>query len=328
MTKDIVIDFSLTFAYLQTFAHVLKNTKPLDEKAIKGYVLFIKIYCDELSTMSSVSHIVRKSKASLFWYFRSFEKAKREAVYTLCAFCFHIDQIVHGRLDDAQKAELLNAWQIELDNIYHKKVPETKIGLKIYKNCMRFKIKKQDFEAILKAAMLDCPTPLQAPTKDTFDTYCTGMAVAPIYIMLLITGDLKEASMRALSQNLGYAIELTNILRNIKDDASNGHLYIPKEYLSVYNITATEPMRAITDKNLVMVRQKMAVEAEQYFNKAHKLIFASDKKNTRILRFIYHIYRRYFDIMSRRGFEIMSPKPKIKRKDKLAIAFNTLFDRY
>lgn len=278
--------------------------------------------------MSSVSHIVRKSKASLFWYFRSFPKAKREAVYTLCAFCFHIEQIVHGRLDDAQKAELLKAWQIELDNIYHKKVPETKIGLKIYKNCMRFKIEKQDFQSILNAALLDCPTTLKAPIKKDFDAYCTGTAVAPIYIMLLITGGLKEASRRALSQNLGYAIELTNILRNIKDDASNGHLYLPKEYLTAAGITTTDPLRAVTDKNLIAVRQKMAGDADQYFIKAHKLIFSSDKKDTRILRFIFHIYRRYFDIMNRRGFEIMSPKPKIRRRDKLAIAFNTLFDRY
>ncbi|MBR1915938.1 MAG: squalene/phytoene synthase family protein [Alphaproteobacteria bacterium] len=278
--------------------------------------------------MTSVSRIVRKSEASLFWYFRALPKAKREAIYTLCAFCFHIEQIVAGNLDDAKKQDLLKAWQIELDNIYDKKVPETSIGRKIYKNCMRFKIKKKDFAAILDAALLDFPTPLQAPSQKVFDAYCNGSSVAPIYIMLLIMGELKEASMRTLSQNLGKAIELTNILRNIKDDALDGHLYIPRELLQEYAINQTDPMSVVTHKNLPPVREKLALEASKCFDKAHKLIFSSDKKSTRILRFIFHIYDRYFEIMQHRGFEIISPKPKIKRLDKIAIAFNSIFDRY
>ena len=278
--------------------------------------------------MTSVSKIVRKSEASLFWYFRSMPKAKREAIYTLCAFCFHIDRIVSGNLDNAKKQDLLKAWQIELDNIYDKKVPETAIGRKIYKNCMRFKIEKKDFAAILDAALLDFPTPLQAPSQKVFDCFCNGSAIAPIYIMLLIMGELKEASMRTLSKNLGKAIELTNILRNIKDDALKGHLYVPREILEKCGIKQTDPMRVVTNKNLTSAREKLGFEASKCFDKAHKLIFSSDKKSTRILRFIFHIYHRYFEIMQNRGVEIISPKPKIKRLDKIAIAFNSIFDRY
>ena len=90
--------------------------------------------------MSSIGKLVRKSQAVMFWCMRVLPKAKREAVYTLYAFCKHIDNVIDGNLDKEEKLEIFNAWQEELINIYDKKVPLSNIGRKIYKNCMRFKI--------------------------------------------------------------------------------------------------------------------------------------------------------------------------------------------
>lgn len=277
--------------------------------------------------MSTVGRIVRKSQASLFWCMHGLPKVKREAIYTLFAFISHIDSVIESAMNEQEKIELLKAWQLELENIYDKKVPETKIGLKIYKNCLRFKIKKEDFEPILDAALLDFPNPLKAPTQKVFDAYCNGSAIMPLYITLAIMGDFKEASMRTLASNFGTAIELTTILKNVKDDALKGHLYLPKELLEEAHITTNDPMSVVTDKNLIYVRQKLAVHADKCFTKAYKMISASNKKNMRPLRFIFHIYKRYFDIMNARGWEIMSPKPKISKKDKLVIVFKTIFDR-
>jgi len=276
--------------------------------------------------MSTVGRIVRKSQTSLFWCMRGLPKSKREAIYTLFAFIRHIDSIIESALPEAEKIDLLEAWKIEFSNIYDKKVPETKIGRKIYKNCMRFKIKKEDFVPILDAALLDFPTPLQAPETKTFEKYCNGTAIMPLYITLAIMGDFKEAAMRTLAHNFGMAIELTIILRNIKDDALKGHLYIPRELLKDAQINATDPMTVVTDKNLTSVREKLGLEAHRCFVKTYKMISASNKKNMRPLKFIFHIYKRYFDIMFLRGWEIMSPKPQIGRRDKLAIVLKTIFD--
>lgn len=277
--------------------------------------------------MSAVGRIVRKSQATLFWCMRGLPKAKREAIYTLYAFVQHLDDVVSSNLSEKEKIDLLSAWKIELDNIYDKKVPATKIGRKIYKNCMRFKIQKEDFSQILEAFLLDCPKPMQAPSNKVFTAYCHGTAVIPVYIMLLIMNEMKEASKRTLAFNFGMAMEITNILRNIKEDASKKHLYIPKELLKQSGVLSTDPSVVITDQHLTVAREKLAQDASSYFSKAHKMLSASNKKNTRPLRFIFHIYKRYFDIMSYRGWEIMSPKPKIGRLDKVMIAINTIFDR-
>ena len=96
--------------------------------------------------MNDIKKIVKRSGSSFFWSMRFLPKAQRMAMYTIYAFCRHIDDIVDG--DDlamAEKIELLNAWKDEIDNIYDRKLPTTDIGRKIYKNCMRFKLPKDEF---------------------------------------------------------------------------------------------------------------------------------------------------------------------------------------
>lgn len=277
--------------------------------------------------MSSIGKLVRKSQATLFWGVQGLPKAQREAIYTLYAFCRHIDNVVDGQLPDKEKKELLTAWQQELENIYEKKVPVTDIGRKIYKNCMRFKIKKEDFSEILNAAMMEFPKPLQAPDFNTFYKYCYGTAEIPTYIMLSIIGGMNEEDMRNLSQNFGRAMQITNILKDIKEDALSGHLYIPLELLEQAKINSTEPKVVVTDKNLISVREKLAKVAAKNFEEAFALMAKEDKKKMKPLKIILLIYKRYFDIMQNRGWEVISPKPHIKGIDKLSIAYKIMFNK-
>lgn len=277
--------------------------------------------------MSVVGKLVRKSQATLFWCMQGLPKAQREAIYTLYAFCRHLDNVVDGNMPQQEKCELLNAWQRELENIYDKKVPATDIGRKIYKNCMRFKIQKSDFSEILNCTLLDCPQPLQAPNFDVFYHYCYGTAEMPAYIMLSIIGELSEAQKRELAQSFGRAMMITNILKDVKEDALAGHLYMPAELLHKAGIDAINPMDVITDKNLIAVREQLARIAAESFDKAFALLAKGDKKKMLPLKVILNIFQRYFAIMQNRGWEIMSPRPHIGRFDKLAIAYKTMFGK-
>lgn len=277
--------------------------------------------------MSFVGKLVRKSQASMFWCMQSLPKAKREAIYTLYAFCKHIDNIVYGNFEKEEKLELLRAWQEELKNIYDKKVPATNIGRKIYKNCMRFKIQKNDFAEILNAVLMDFPKTLQAPEYEDFYKYCHGLMEIPVYITLSIMGEFEEEIMRELSKSFGRAMFITEILRDVKEDAQNNRLYMPKELLNQAGIFSTEPIVVVTDKNLVAVREQLAKNAVADFDNAFKILQRRNNKTMRPLKLILHIYKRYFDIMQNRGWEIMSPKPVIGTKDKFAIAYKVIFDK-
>ncbi len=273
---------------------------------------------------NNIKKIVKKSGTSFFWSMRFLPKAKREAMYTLYAFCRHIDDIVDGDSSIAEKQELLQAWREEMDNIYDKKVPATDIGRKIYKNCMRFKLPKSEFLRLIDSISMDVPNPVQAPSLNDFYSYCRGVAGVPGSLSLRIFGCSDEKMIEELSSSLGNALQITNILRDVKEDALADRLYIPREFLEKADINITDPKSVITDKNLVFAREELAKLASKDFQKAYELIKLLDKKTARPVKMIANIYKKYFDIMQKRGWEVISPKPTISKFEKLALALKAL----
>ncbi len=276
--------------------------------------------------MNDIKKIVKRSGTSFFWCMRFLPKAKRMAMYTLYAFCRHIDDIVDG--DDIpmnEKLELIQAWREEMDNIYDKKVPTTDIGRKIYKNCMRFKLPKSEFLKLIDSISMDIPNPVQAPSMQDFFKYCRGVAGVPGNLSLRIFGCQDENMIENLATSLGNALQITNILRDVKEDALANRLYIPEEMLSKANINSTSPDEVIVNKNLVFARESLAQIAEEEFKKSENLIKLLDKKSARSVKAIMAIYKKYFDIMKNRGWEIISPKPHINNFTKFTLAAKAYF---
>ena len=276
--------------------------------------------------MNNIKQIVKKSGSSFFWSMRFLPLAKRNAMYTIYAFCRHLDDIVDGDSDMAEKVELIDAWREELNNIYDKKAPVTEIGRKIYKNCMRFKLPKEELSRLIEAISMDIPNPVQAPSLEELYRYCRGVAGVPGSLSLRIFGCQDEELIAQLSDSLGTALQITNILRDVKEDAQINRLYIPREFLEKAGITARDPLTVVVDKNLAIAREELAQIAIANFNRAQVLIPKLDKKTARHVRMIERIYRRYFDIMQKRGWEIISPKPKLGKLSKFSIALRAYFN--
>ena len=240
-------------------------------------------------------------------------------VYSLCIFR-HIDDIIDGDSEMEDKIDLIKTWRQEINNIYGKKKPTTEIGRRIYKNCMRFKLPKKEFIKFIDAITMDIPNPIQAPSLKDFKKYCHGVAGVPGNLSLRIFGCKDEALIDSLSVSLGSALQITNILRDVKLDAHVQRLYIPKELLIKAKITSTDPLTVVVDKNLVVAREELAKMAYDNFAVAYELIKKLDKKTARPVNAIAFIYKRYFDIMQNRGWEIISPQPKISKCTKLYLA--------
>ena len=270
--------------------------------------------------MNNIKQIVKKSGSSFFWSMRFLPTAKRNAMYTIYAFCRHLDDVIDGETAMEEKLELINAWREELDNIYDKKAPITEIGRKIYKNCMRFKLPKNELAKLIDAISMDIPTPICAPDMEELYRYCRGVAGVPGSLSLRIFGCKDEDIISELSDSLGTALQLTNILRHVQEHAQAGRLYIPKELLLKAGITSEDPLSVVVDKNLAIAREELARIALANFNKSDELIKKLDKVSSRHVRMIERIYRRYFDIMQKRGWEIISPKPKVSKMQKISIA--------
>lgn len=277
--------------------------------------------------MNNIKKMVKKSGTSFFLSMRMLPSPKRHAMYTIYAFFRHIDDIVDGNAQPEEKLELINAWRQELDNIYDKKVPTTEIGRKIYKNCMRFKLPKEEFIKMMDSISMDLPEPLQAPSLQKFNQYCRGVAGVPGSLTLRIFGCEDEALIEKLSTTLGRALQITNILRDVKEDAQAQRIYIPEELLEKAGITSREPESVLVDKNLAIAREELARIAEADYKEAFEQIKLLNKKAARPVRMIAYIYKRYFDIMKNRGWEIISPKPRISRPTKWGLMIKALLGK-
>ncbi len=277
--------------------------------------------------MNNIQKMVKKSGTSFFWGMRLLPSAKRNAMYTIYAFFRHIDDIVDGDAPVQEKIDLLDAWRQEIDNIYDKKVPTTDIGRKIYKNCMRFKLPKEEFIRMIDSISMDLPHPIQAPSIQKLYEYCRGVAGVPGSLSLRIFGCSDEKIIEDLSFSLGTALQITNILRDVKEDAMSQRLYIPKEFLEKAGIQTTDPLSVIVNKNLALAREELAKIAHKCYDSAFEILKKLDKKTARPVRAIAYIYKRYFDIMQNRGWEVISPKPHLGRPLKLYLALKAFFGK-
>ena len=275
--------------------------------------------------MLSLGNMIRKSQPALFWCMRSLSKPKREAVYTLFAFCRHLDSVSRSTMPIREKWDLLNAWREELDNIYDRKVPATNIGRKIYKNCMRFNLPKELWQEILNSAVLNSESPLLAPDNQKFEQYVRGIAEVPFQLALIIIEPEHLKAGEELAKNLGRAVLMTYVLRDVKDDAKSGRLYIPMNILSQADVKLGTPREIIEDKNFYVAREKMAEQAEKGYIKAERLLAKMDYADTRVLRLVYSLGLCQFEMMQKRGWEIISPKPKVNLAKRLHILYRTIF---
>ncbi len=276
--------------------------------------------------MSSIGRIVRKNHSAVFWCTRHYPKAKREAVYTLYALVKHFDDLSSSSLPEEEKAEVLAAWHREISNIYDKKVPQTNIGRRIYKNCMRFKLNRENFETILNSFAMDCSKPLFCPSMAEFEEYCAGVSEIPSYLILKIIAEFDEQTTLDVSRHIGRAVEITNILKNIKEDALGGHVYIPREFLDKAGIEkGLSAKEILTHKNLYVARQALADIARNSFNEAYRLLEENHNRNSKPIVYMLNLYRAYFELMDNRGWEIISPKPELKFKDRCKLICKALF---
>ena len=276
--------------------------------------------------MLSLGDMVKRSQPSLFWCMLGVNKAQREAVFTVFAFCRHLGGVLRSNMTMAEQKDILKTWREELDNIYDKKVPSTNIGRKIYKNCVRFDLPKSAWLNIWEAAVWDAKNTGAAPSSEDFEKYITGMAITPIHLVLMILNSEHPRANQELAKSLGSAVMITYILRSVKSDAKRNKVYLPAELLQAAGVQADMPRNVAEDNNLMHARSELAKVAETGFAKAERLLSKMNKKDTLPLRLILNNSRSLFEMMQKRGWEIISPKPKLSLFKRLANLYYTLFD--
>src|SRR5277367_2146657 len=168
--------------------------------------------------------------------------AQREAMYEIYSFCRAVDDIADDPGPREGRRAALDQWRADLSALYAGAPPPQLTGLA--QAVRQFDLEHGDFLAVIAGMEMDVVADIRAPDRTTLDLYCDRVACAVGRLSVRVFGMEREAGL-ALAHHLGRALQLTNILRDLDEDASLGRLYLPREALHAVGIEATDPTEVI-----------------------------------------------------------------------------------
>ena len=210
------------------------------------------------------------SGSSFYAGMRVLPRHEREAMYAIYAFCRAVDDIaddLHG--DRADRAAELDRWRADVDAIYDGDDPRQ--ATMLIEPVRRFDLDRADFHAVIDGMAMDVARDIRWPSAAELDLYCDRVASAVGRLSVKVFGMDPEPGL-ALAHHLGRALQLTNILRDIDEDAAIGRVYLPGEALAAAGIPLTTPVEVVRDPRIDSVARQLAGQAERHFAEANVVL--------------------------------------------------------
>ncbi len=259
---------------------------------------------DERATAPQTQGIAVKS--SFYLAMRILEPARRDAMFAIYAFCRAVDDIAddEGDRDDRRKA--LDRWREDLDALYAGQIRPSNAFLA--GAVRRFKLDRADFEAVIDGMQMDVDEDICAPSWEKLDLYCDRVASAVGRLSVRAFGltQEKEGQLpeepRLLAHHLGRALQLTNILRDLDEDAMRGRLYLPQECLVEAGIATQIPDAVLADGNLAAACAPVILRAREHYDHADRVMSELPKSGLKAPYMMSVGYRSIFDNLTKRGF--------------------------
>lgn len=269
-----------------------------------------------------------KREARNFYYsFVLLPPDRRQAMCALYAFLRHTDDLADEPGTAESKQQALDAWRVSLDEVLAGEVSVWP-GLPALADTMRrFGIPGQYLHEVVDGVVMDLH-PRRYATFDELAVYCGRVASAVGRSCLHIWGYRSEdGKAEALANDYGIALQLTNILRDVREDALNGRVYLPSEDLEQFNVAPEELSTSALDDRLRALFQFQAGRAYEYYDRAAPLVPLVDPVGRPVLRAIVGIYRALLDEIAGRGYDVLSRRVALPGWRKAAIAFGSLVGR-
>ena len=245
--------------------------------------------------------------SSFYTAMRLLPKERREAMYAVYAFCRAVDDVADdGGAREIRAAEL-DRWRADIDALYAGRPPARVKPLE--EPMRRFGLKREDFQAVIDGMAMDAEEDIVAPSEAKLDLYCDRVASAVGRLSVRIFG-MPEAEGIRLAWHQGRALQLTNILRDIDEDAARGRLYLPMEKFHTIGLMNPTPRSALAHPRLGEVCRAVAAEAQEHYRQTWAIIAKSPRRATKAARLMAAAYRLYLDAVEKRGWE--APRERVK----------------
>nr|WP_307274942.1 presqualene diphosphate synthase HpnD [Labrys wisconsinensis] len=250
--------------------------------------------------MSMPAPPAARAKGSSFYAaMRILPREQREAMYLVYDMCRAVDDVADEGGTSAQRLAELGRWREDLEALYAGGAPGR--FAPVAPVVRRYGLRQEDFAALLDGMTMDAQADIRAPDMATLDLYCDRVASAVGRLSNPIFG-IGGADSPALAHHLGRALQLTNILRDIDEDAGLGRLYLPREALEAAGIASRDPVEVAAHPALAKACEPVIARARNHFREAAAVVARLPRAATRAPRLMGAVYARLLDGMEARGF--------------------------
>ena len=270
-----------------------------------------------LDVKDHVRGIVERSGSSFRLGMRALPLDRRDAMYAIYAFCREVDDIADdaGHADD--KLARLAAWKREIGNLYAGR-PVYPTARALAAAVRKFDLPKAEFLTVIAGMEMDARSPIWGPSHADLLTYCRRVAGAVGMLSIHAFG-VTQPPAGDFAVSLGNALQLTNILRDVHEDALCGRLYLPRELLDKHGVRATSPQDLLNDPAVAQVCADLAEVALEAFAVSQELLKRLDRRAMRPAILMMAVYRRILMRLSRRGWRQLDQQVRISRIEKIAV---------
>src|SRR6202167_3754316 len=212
---------------------------------------------------------------------RILPRAQRNAMFEIYSFCRAVDDIADDPGPRDGRSAALERWRSDLAALYGGLAQPHLLGLA--EAIRNFDLAHSDFLAVIAGMEMDVVSDIRAPDMATLDLYCDRVACAVGRLSVRVFGMERDAGL-ALAHHLGRALQLTNILRDLDEDASLGRLYLPREALQAVGIEATDPAAVIANPAIAGACATIVALAKSEFSAANAIMKKSPRRVVRAPR--------------------------------------------
>jgi presqualene diphosphate synthase len=277
-----------------------------------------KIAAPDEAARAHVREVTTRSGTSFFWAMRFLPPARRDAMFAVYAFCREVDDIA----DDGATLELRRAglaeWRAEIDRLYAG-APRFPTARALLPAVSDYRLVREDFLAVIDGMEMDAVADMRAPSMAELELYCARVAGAVGLLSVRVFGDGSETA-RDLARAEGQALQLTNILRDLKEDAARGRLYLPRELLIRHGILSDDPDAVLAHPALGLACDDLARIARGSYDQAEAYLARLDRRTLRPAIVMMAVYRRTLEALVARGWRDLDRAPGPSKFVKLWLA--------
>lgn len=278
---------------------------------------------EPVSDAALVQGAVVRAKSSFAAGMRILPAERRRAIYAVYGFCRRVDDIADSSATVEEKTAGLADWRRRLDRIFAGQANDP-LERELIWAIRRFDLPRTEFEGLLDGMAIDAAAEVRIADRAGLSHYARGVAGTVGVLAVRIFGCADPAS-EIFAVAEGEALQLTNILRDVDEDAMLGRLYLPLSWLRQAGVPTDAPVSAIVaDPRIAAVCARLAAEIETRYAALPGLLPPGTEKRMRAALIMQHSYRRIFERMQARGYVDRSTRPRLSKRERIGILLSAL----